>query len=275
MPNVLKKEKQIAIIAGLAEGMAIRQVERVTGVFRDTIMNYGLRVGQGCAALMDEKMRNLDCTEVQMDEIWGFIGKKVRHLTPDDDPTWGDIWTFCAIDADSKLVPSYKIGKRDAATANAFVYDLASRLSNRIQLSSDALPAYHEAVERSFGGSVDYGMIVKSYATDNAKEQRRYSPAQLVSIKKTSITGRPNPNLVSTSYIERLNGTTRHHVKRLARLTLAFSKRLESFEAAMGLYFMYYNFVKPHRSIRCTPAIAAGVTNRFWTVGDLVERTIG
>jgi hypothetical protein len=151
MPNVLKKERQIAIIAALAEGMAIRQVERMTGVFRDTIMNYGLHVGQGCARIMDEKMRNLDCQEIQIDEVWGFIGKKQRHLTPDDDYTKGDAWTFCAIDSDPKLVPSYKVGKRNAETANAFVVDLDSRMKNRIQLSSDALPAYIEAVELGFG----------------------------------------------------------------------------------------------------------------------------
>ncbi len=275
MPNVLKKEKQIAIIAGLAEGMGIRQIERMTGIFRDTIMNYGLRVGQGCAALMDERMRNLDCNRIEMDEIWGFIQKKKRNVTENDDPTRGDVWTFCSFDPETKLVPSYKIGKRTSETANAFVNDLASRLKNQIQLSSDALPAYGQAVEEGFGSKVDYAIIVKSYdAIETTTPQRRYSAPRLVRITKGRVTGNPNPRYVSTSGVERLNGTTRHHVKRLARLTLAFSKQLENFEAAIGLHFAYYNFVKTHGSLKMTPAMAAGLTNDFWSVADLVEKTI-
>jgi len=162
MPNVLKTEKKVAVIAALAEGMAIRQVERMTGVFRDTIMNLGVKVGQGCAQIMDKKMRNLDCRNIQVDEIWGFIQKKKANIKPTDDPRQvGDAWTFCAIDADTKLVPSYKVGKRDAVTANAFISDLAGRLKNRIQLSSDALPAYIEAVEQGFGCDVDYGQLIR------------------------------------------------------------------------------------------------------------------
>lgn len=271
MPNVLKKEKQIAIVAALAEGMAIRQVERMTGIFRDTIMNYGVRAGKTCTKLMSEKMRDLDCQEIQVDEIWGFIGKKQRNLTPDDDYTKGDVWTFCAVDADSKIVPCFKVGKRDSITANAFIDDLASRLSNRVQLSSDGLKAYVEAVEQGFGSEVDYGQIVKSYEVGETNPQRRYSPARLVHATKSQITGKPNPNLISTSYVERLNGTTRHHVKRLARLTLAFSKKLENFEAAIGLHFFYYNFIKTHSSIKCSPAMAAGVERSFLNVGDIVE----
>lgn len=275
MPNVLKKEKQVAIIAGLAEGMAIRQVERLTGVFRDTIMNYGLRVGQGCAALMDEKMRNLDCNRIEMDEIWGYVGKKQKNVTPDDDASKGDIWTFCSIDPETKLMPSYKIGKRTAENANAFVADLASRLKNRIQLSSDGLPAYEMAVDQAFGSEVDFAVIVKSYEkVETSAPQRRYSAPRLVKVTKGRVTGRPNPKYVCTSYIERLNATTRHHVKRLARLTLAFSKQAESFEASLALWFAYYNFCKPHGSLKMTPAMAAGVTNDFWSVADLVERTI-
>lgn len=275
MPNVLKREKLNMIIAGLAEGMAIRQVERVSGVFRDTIMNYGLRIGQGCAELMNEKMRDLDCSRIEIDELWGFIGKKQRNINEFDDPTKGDVWTFCAFDPDSKAVPAYRVGKRNAMTANAFVADLASRLNNRIQLSSDALPAYREAVERAFGSQVDFGVIVKSYeAVESSAPQRRYSAPRLVKVTKGRVVGNPNPRLASTSGVERLNATTRHHVKRLARLTLAFSKQIENFEAAMGLYFAYYNFVKPHRSIKMTPAMCAGVTNDFWSVADLVDATI-
>ena len=272
MPNVLKTEKKIAIIAALAEGMAIRQVERMTGVFRDTIMNYGVKVGQGCARIMDEKMRNLDCRNIQVDEIWGFVQKKKANIKPTDDPyKVGDAWTFCAIDADSKLVPSYKVGKRDAITANAFISDLASRLKNRIQLSSDALPAYIEAVEQGFGCDVDYGQVVKAYERDESNTpERRYSPNKLVKVHTQVIMGDPLPPFISTSYVERVNLTTRHHMRRLTRLTIAFSKKMENFEAAVSLHFAYYNFVK---TLRCTPAMAAGVERSHWTVADIVEMT--
>lgn len=275
MANVLPKDKQIAVISALAEGMAIRQIERMTGIHRDTIMRLGVRAGQQSARYMDTTMRNLDCQEIQIDELWGFIGKKQGHLTADDDYTKGDVWTFCAIDADSKLVPSYKVGKRTSATAIAFITDLASRLNNRIQLSSDALAAYAEAVEQVFGSAIDYGQIVKSYEIVESKApQRRYSPPELVKVSKKWIAGRPNPNLISTSYVERLNATTRHHMKRLARLTLAFSKKLENFEAAVGLHFFYYNFCKVHKSIRCTPAMAANVERSILKVGDLVDMMV-
>jgi IS1 family transposase len=275
MPNVLKKDKQIAIIAALAEGMAIRQVERMTGIFRDTIMNYGLKVGRGCARIMDEKMRDLDCGEVQIDELWGFVGKKQAHLKPDDDAGLGDAWVFSALDADTKLVAAYKVAKkRDRANVNAFAQDLASRMKNRIQLSSDQWVAYADAVELAFGVDVDYGQLVKSFETMEAPApQRRYSPPKLVKATKRPIIGSPNPNLISTSYVERLNGTTRHHMRRLTRLTCAFSKKFENFEAAVGLHFAYYNFCKLHRSIKCTPAQAANVERSIWTVGDLVEMT--
>jgi IS1 family transposase len=275
MPNMLKTEKKIAIISALAEGMAIRQVERMTGVFRDTIMNYGVKVGQGCARIMDEKMRNLDCRNIQVDEIWGFVQKKKKNIKETDDPyKVGDAWTFCAIDADSKLVPSYKVGKRDAITANAFINDLAGRLKNRIQLSSDALPAYIEAVEQGFGADVDYGQVVKTYERDETNTpERRYSPNKLVKIHTQVIMGDPLPPFISTSYVERVNLTTRHHMRRLTRLTIAFSKKMENFEAAVSLHFAYYNFVKSHSSLKCTPAMAAGVEKSFWTVADLVEMT--
>jgi len=274
MPNVLKREKQIAVVAALAEGMAIRQIERMTEIHRDTIMRLGVRVGQGCARIMDEKMSGLDCRNIQVDELWGFIQKKKKNLKSEDDSTRGDVWTFCAVDADSKLVPSYKVGKRDSITANAFMNDLAGRLKNRIQLSSDSLAAYVDAVELAFGADVDYGQIVKTYERGESNTpERRYSPAKLVKVYTEAITGDPLPPFISTSYVERLNLTTRHHMKRLARLTIAFSKKLENFEAAVGLHFAYYNFVKTHKSIRCTPAMAAGVERSALTVADLVEMT--
>jgi len=274
MANVLSGEKQTAIIAALAEGSSIRSIERTTGVHRDTIMRLGVRVGQGCTALLDEKMRNLPCRLLQFDEVWGFIGKKERHLRPDDDPQYGNVWTFCAIDAETKLVPSFKCGKRDLATAKTFVADVQSRMAGRVQISSDALKAYQDAIEQTFGADVDFGQIIKTYEHDDSQNaERKYSAAKFISVEKRSVTGSPDMDLVSTSYVERLNATTRLHMRRLTRLTLAFSKKLENFEAAVGLHFAYYNFVKRHNSLRCTPAMAAGVERDFWSVADLVEAT--
>ncbi len=160
MANVLPMGKRIAVISALAEGSGIRQIERMTGINRNTIMSLGVRIGQGCATLLDRKMRNLSCDHLQFDELWGFIGKKQKHVQPDDSLDCGDVWTFCAIDSDTKLVPSFKVGKRDMATANAFVGDVASRMANRIQISTDGLPGYVEAVERAFVMNVDYAQIV-------------------------------------------------------------------------------------------------------------------
>ena len=270
MANVLNTDKQIAVISALAEGSSIRSIERMTGVHRDTIMRLGVKVGKGCTAMMDAKMRNLGCTRLEMDEIWGFVGKKDRNLKPGDDGV-GSVWTFCAIDADTKLVPAFKVGNRDHATADAFVADVESRMKNRVQISTDALGAYVKAIEKSFGGNADYGQIVKTYGHGDMADNRRYSAAEFVSAEKKVVSGRPNVDLISTSYIERLNATTRLHMRRLTRLTLAFSKKRENFEAAVGLHFGYYNFVKRHNTLRCTPAMAAGVESGFLTVGDLVE----
>lgn len=272
MAHVLSTDKQVAVISALAEGSGIRQIERIMGVHRDTIMRLGVRVGEGCASLLDRKMRDLTCGHLQFDEIWGFIGKKERHCTVDDDPTVGDVWTFCAIDSDTKLVPSFRVGKRDAATANAFVADVARRLKNRPQVSSDALRAYVEAVERAFGANVDFAQIVKTYVHEDAQNaERKYSAPEFVIEEKKAIAGFPDMRLASTSHIERLNGTTRLHMRRLTRLTYAFSKKRENFVAAVALHFAYYNFVKRHNTLRCTPAMAAGIERDFWTVGDLVE----
>jgi IS1 family transposase len=275
MANVLDKDKQIAVIGALVEGSSIRSIERLTGVHRDTIMRLGVRVGQGCAVLLDRKMRGLSCEHLEVDEVWGFIGKKERHVRPDDNPQYGDVWTFCAIDADTKLVPSFKVGKRDVITANAFVSDVASRLKNRVQISSDALRAYVEAVELAFGADVDYAQIIKTYGQDDSQSpERKYSPPEVLSTEKRRVAGTPDMGIASTSYIERLNGTTRLHMRRLTRLTYAFSKKLENFEAAVALHFGYYNFVKRHNTLRCTPAMAGGVERDFWTVGDLIDAAV-
>jgi IS1 family transposase len=274
MANVLSAEKQTAIIAALAEGSSIRSIERITGVHRDTIMRLGVKVGKGCQTLMDSKMQDLDCHYLQFDELWGFIGKKERHCSVDDNPTLGDVWTFCAIDSETKLVPSFKVGKRTHATTTEFVQDVASRMRNRVQISSDAMHLYVEAMELAFGSDVDYGQCVKVYVHDAAQHpERKYSAPHFASAVRRPITGQPEMELVSTSHVERLNATTRLHMRRLTRLTLAFSKKLENFEAAVALHFAYYNFVKRHNTLRCTPAMAAGVERDFWSVADLVEAT--
>jgi IS1 family transposase len=273
--NHLSIDKKIAVTAALAEGSSIRSIERMTGVHRDTIMRLGVRIGQGCARLLDHKMRNLDCQSIQVDEIWGFVGKKDRSLKESDNMyEVGSVWTYCAIDSDSKLVPSYLVGKRDTESTHAFISDLASRLKNRIQLASDGFPGYLDAVEQAWGADVDYSQIVKSYETEEGNAyspERRYSPPKFVKVSKFAIAGNPDLRRAHTSHVERLNASTRLHVKRLNRLTLAFSKKRENFEAAVGLHFAAYNFVRTHNSLKMTPAMAAGIERKFWTWGDLVE----
>jgi hypothetical protein len=276
--NHLSKDKQIAVTAALAEGNSIRSIERMTGIHRDTIMRLGVRVGQGCAQLLDQKMRNLDCNRIELDEVWGFIGKKVRHLREDDDPTFGDVWTYCAIDAETKLVPSYKVAsKRNLPNTVEFISDLKPRMNNRIQISSDAMLAYADAIEFVYGQDVDYAQIVKTYGTDESKystPERKYSPSRITDSEKIWKMGKPESRYVSTSYVERLNASTRLHVKRLNRLTLAFSKKFENFEAAVGLHFAAYNLVRTHSAVKMTPAMAAGVERNFWSYGDLVEAVL-
>jgi IS1 family transposase len=271
MANVLSTDKQIAAISALAEGSSIRSIERMTGVHRDTVMRLGVRVGEGCARLLDAKMRDLPCTRLELDEIWGFVGKKDKSVRLNEPRPVGNVWTFCAIDADSKLVPAFRVGDRSVATAKAFVNDVAGRMRNRVQISTDGLRAYVEAIEGAFGSEVDFAQIVKTYGHEEVSDNRRYSAPEFVSCEKKVVTGNPNPRLISTSYVERLNATTRLHMRRLTRLTLAFSKKRENFEAAVALHFAYYNFVKRHNTLRCTPAMAAGIERDFWSVGDHLE----
>ena len=270
MANVLATDKKIAIISALTEGSSIRSIERMTGVHRDTIMRLGVKVGQGCTAMMDVTMRDLSCNRLEMDEIWGFVGKKDRNVKMGDDAIVGSVWTFCAIDAETKLVPAFKVGQRDAATADAFMADVASRVRNRVQISTDGLRAYVQAVEKAFHNEVDYAQIIKIYGKEPATD-RRYSTADVIGTEKMAVFGHPDMDLCSTSYVERLNATTRLHMRRLTRLTLAFSKKLDNFEAAVGLHFAFYNFVKRHNTLRCTPAMAAGVATKAWSIGELVE----
>ena len=269
--NKLKPEKEVAIISALVEGNSIRSTERMTGVHRDTICRLLVRVGEGCERLMDETMRELPSKRIQVDEIWSYVGKKQRHLTWRDDPgRTGDVWTFVALDADSKLVPSYRVGQRTAPEARAFLADLESRLTNRVQLSSDALASYVEAAETVFGANVDYGQIVKSYEAEPIGPGR-YSPPRVIDVERYSISGNPDPNHISTSYIERQNLTMRMSMRRFTRLTNGFSKKLENLKAAVALHFAHYNFVRIHRTIKVTPAMEAGIMDELWTIPKLLD----
>jgi IS1 family transposase len=207
---------------------------------------------------------------LELDEIWGFVGKKARTVTQGEGKSVGDVWTWCAIDAETKLVPTFMVADRSQFAAYAFVADVASRMATRVQISTDGFYAYTQAIKRSFGNNVDYGKIVKVYGTNEFGE-RRYSTSGVISSRKFVQTGNPNFDLISTSYAERLNATTRLHMRRLTRLTLAFSKKRENFDAAVGLHFAYYNFVKSHNTLKTTPAVAAGVASAKWQVGDLLE----
>jgi IS1 family transposase len=271
MANKLKTEKKVAVISMLAEGSSMASIARITGIHPDTIMRLGVRIGAACKKIMDEKMRNLTCNQIEVDEIWGFIGAKNKNARRAK--AYGDVWTFIAIDAATKLIPSFVVGKRDAYHAKAFMSDLAGRLVNRVQLSSDALSAYEDAVERAFGSEVDYGHIVKTYAVTNLNKDAasRYSPAEVVKTERKRICGSPIKELVTTSHVEKQNHTLRMHCRRLTRLTNAFSKKFENFEAAIALNFCYYNFCKTHKALRMTPAMAAGIATSHWTVEELVK----
>lgn len=271
MANILSLEKQTAVIHALAEGNSIRSIERMTGINRNTIMNLGVRVGNACQEMMDTAMQDLEISSIQVDEIWGFVGKKQKQVRRGDSCEMGDVWTFIALDSKTKLIPSFVVGKRDSYHANAFMYDLAGRLKNRVQISSDSLHAYASAVERGFGANVDYGQIVKTFASDQSLAQGKYSPAEVISVSKEVIMGSPIESQISTSHIEKQNHTLRMHCRRLTRLTNAFSKKMENFKAAVALNFAYYNFVKIHGSLRVTPAMAAGVSQTVWNVSDLVK----
>lgn len=273
MANILPTEKKVMVISMLCEGASICSISRITGIHGDTIGRLAVRVGQACAKIMDEKLRNLTCKQVEVDEIWGFIGAKQKNANKAG--AYGDVWTFIALDADTKLIPAFKVGKRDSYHAKAFMSDLASRINNRVQISSDSLKAYEDAVERSFGTEADYAQIVKTYSVTNLGGKAaniRYSPAEVVKVEKKVLSGMPDISRVSTSHIEKQNHTLRMHCRRLTRLTNAFSKKFENFEAAVALNFAYYNFCKTHKSIRMTPAQAAGVEQSAWTVAELVQR---
>jgi IS1 family transposase len=275
MANNLPREKQIAVISALVEGCSMRSTERMTNVNRETIGTLLVRVGNGCADLMNEKMRDLDCDRLEIDELWAYVGKKQRHVTAEDDKTRvGDTWTFCALDADTKLVPSFMVGKRDAETTDAFIRDVAKRMRNRVQISTDGLRAYIAPIAAAFADKgVDYAQLHKTYEAE-ATGPGRYSPPKVIATEKTPIFGEPDADLVSTSYVERQNLTVRMGVRRYTRLTNAFSKKLENHVAATALHFAHYNLVRRHQTTRVTPAMAAGVESSMWSVGDLLDATL-
>jgi IS1 family transposase len=236
-------------------------------------MRLMVEVGTGCAALADKQMRDLDCRRIEVDEIWSYVGKKQFRLKPGDDRRrLGDQWTFVAIDPETKLVPSYRVGKRTRDNAVAFMSDLSERLSNRVQISSDSLNSYVTAVERAFGADVDYGQIVKFFDAEPIGPGR-YAPPRVTGAERSVVSGSPEKRLISTSMVERQNLTMRMSMRRFTRLTNAFSKKLENLQAAVALHFAHYNNVRIHKSLRTTPAMAAGVSDRLWSIEELVDRT--
>jgi IS1 family transposase len=242
------------------------------GVSKNTVAKLLLEVGAACAVYQDKALRNLNCKRVQCDEIWSYVGAKDKNVPVDKRGQFGfgSVWTWTALDADSKLICSWMVGGRDAGAAYDFMQDLAGRLSNRVQLTTDGHVAYLSAVEEAFGNDIDYAMLIKIYGATHETEAR-YSPADCIGCKKKEITGQPDAKHVSTSYVERQNLTMRMHMRRFTRLTNGFSKKLENHVAAIALHFMYYNFVRIHQTLRVTPAMAAGVTDRMWEIADIVR----
>jgi IS1 family transposase len=272
--NILPVDKQIAVIAALVEGCSIRAVERLTDIHRDTIMRLGVRVGQGCGRLHDATMRNLQVPRIELDEIWSFVGKKQRRITADDGADIGDQYTYLALAGSAKAIVSYTVGKRNAANTRDFLADLRERVLGAPEISSDAFNQYPPAVDMAFGIDCRFGTIEKHYAAPVAVEAaRRYSPAAVVAVSRHEWVG--HPDQISTSYIERQNLTLRMQQRRFTRLTNAFSKKLENHCAAVALYVAHYNFCRVHEALRITPAMALGVTDHIWTIGELVRKADG
>lgn len=270
--NKLDTAKRSQIVSALVEGCSIRSIVRMTGASKNTIAKLLVELGAACSNYLDKHLVDLPCKRVQVDEIWSFCYAKAKNVTPKiaaKNPFAGDVWTWVAIDADTKLIPSWIVGPRDGVTARIFVNDLAGRLANRIQLTSDGLNAYLVAVEKAFRGHVDYAMLVKIYG-ETSEGQKRYSPAECVGCERKAIVGYPDPEHVSTSYIERQNLSMRMGMRRFTRLTNAFSKKIENHTAALAIFYMHYNFVRIHQTLRITPAMAAGVTDRLWAIEDVV-----
>jgi IS1 family transposase len=275
MANVLSRERRAAVVAALVEGNSIRSTVRMTGVAKNTVVKLMAELGAVCARYQDETLRDLTCKRLELDELWGFCYAKQKNVPAEKAGQfgYGDVWTFIAIDADTKLCPSFVVGSRDIETAMHFCQDLAGRcVGERVQITTDGLAVYLPAVEEGFGGRADYAMLQKIYASPSVEGQKRYSPAECIGCKKLTIQGRPEGQHISTSYIERQNLTVRMSMRRFTRLTNAFSKKVENLAAAVAVHFMHYNFCRPHMSLKGkTPAQAAGVTSRRWTCDDMIR----
>lgn len=270
--NKLDREARARILHLLCEGNSIRAACRLTGASKKAVSKLMVDAGQAAAWYQDRVFRNLTCKRIQVDEIWAFVYAKQKTVaTAKAAPEGaGDVWTWTAIDADTKLIPSWFVGGRDSDAAMIFMEDLRDRLANRVQLTSDGHKAYLEAVEGAFGSDIDYAMLVKLYGTAPESAKGKYSPAECIGCHKAVVEGDPDPKHISTSYAERSNLSVRMHTRRFTRLTNAFSKKIENHAHSVALFAMYYNFVRIHKTLRATPAMVAGVTDRLWEIGDIV-----
>ncbi len=270
--NRLTKDDRARILHLLCEGTSILAITRLTGVSKTTVTKLVVDAGASAAWYQSRTFRNLSCRRFQIDEIWGFVGAKAKNADPVLKAAGlaGDAWLWMATDAETKLVPCWHVGTRDGDAAMEFIDDLASRLANRVQITTDGHKAYLDAINTAFGGQVDYAMLVKLFG-QAPEGDRRYSPAECTGAIKTPIQGHPELKHVSTSYAERNNLNVRMHSRRMTRLTNGFSKKMENHAHAMALHFLYYNFVRIHQTLRTTPAMAAGVTKRLWEMADIVD----
>jgi IS1 family transposase len=269
--NKLSTEERTRVVAALVEGNSLRAVTRMTGVHRTTVMKLLSDLGRACSEYQDKAFRNLPCERIQCDEIWSYVGSKEKNTTREKKAEgWGDVWTWVALDADTKLVPTWYVGTRDARAAYHFMHDLAARLAKRVQLTTDGHRAYLYAVEDAFGCEIDYAQLVKIYGNAPEGPETRYSPAVCMGARKAVISGEPVFEHVSTSYVERQNLTMRMSMKRFARLSNGFSKKAENHEHAIALHYMHYNFCRVHQSLRVTPAMEAGVADHVWSIAQLI-----
>ncbi|MCX6121112.1 MAG: IS1 family transposase [Ignavibacteriales bacterium] len=267
--NTLSLEKKTLILNSLVEGNSIRSTERLTGVTKKAITKLLVEAGEQAKEILDTQLVNIKSNFVQVDEIWTYVGKKQKQLREGDSKELGDQYVFVAMDAETKLVPAFRVGKRTMDTTRTFIRDLQYRIITRFQLSTDSFKPYFNVVDEIFGEDIDYGQIHKEYREDS-KGEKRYSPAQIVRVIITPLIGQPVKRNISTSYIERQNLTMRMQMRRFTRLTNAFSKKLWNLECAVALHFYHYNFMRIHSSLRVTPAMQANITHRLWTWNDLL-----
>lgn len=269
--NRLGVAKRAAIIRALCEGCSIRATVRMTGASKNTITKLIVELGDACSAFQNATIRNITAKRVQADEIWSFVYARRDNVPEEKEGVFGfgDVWTWTAMDADTKLMLSWYVGRRDADSAITIMHDVASRLANRVQLTTDGLKAYLVAVDSAFQSEIDYATIHKIYGAD-PKAERRYAPPTCLSCKTVPVSGEPDPSHISTSYVERANLTMRMGIRRFTRLTNAFSKKLENHVAMLSLFFMFYNFSRVHQTLRVTPAMEAGLSDHVWSVEEIV-----